>query len=202
MLLPEVMANHRDEVSARLVFFLWQETASQHRLHSQEGEVVSRNCLCHYCLPPVGESKFGRQSSHADDTVEGTIVFADCFVIGSGLVELPWFPGGICRADLPNFLRPKDRPRSQELVVQQCEQRQIRPDAQRQREHGRGGEAGVLQQHAASVTEILNETLHSHSASGVWVVVARAVFSVNSIRPSKMCSRRFPNHALNSEWVT
>src|SRR5205823_10765251 len=53
--------------------------------------------------------------------------------------------------------------RTQQEVVDQAENRRVGPDAEREREHGHGGEAGVLQQLAKSEFQIVH---------GSWSVVS------------------------------
>src|SRR5215475_2770590 len=52
-------------------------------------------------------------------------------------------------------LRGIDRQRFQQHGVNQAEDRRIGPDAQRQRERGHAGKAGMLQQHPRAITQVL-----------------------------------------------
>src|SRR5437867_9965118 len=94
-----------------------------------------------------------------DQIFENAIVFADRVAIGWGKVDRFWLAGGIGWQNLPKFFRSFYRPRAQELFIEQSEQRQIRPDAERQREHGHGSEAGILQQLAEGEFEVVHGSL-------------------------------------------
>src|SRR5213082_1598539 len=60
------------------------------------------------------------------------------------------------RPDGHESLRIRKRQRPQDYCVNDTENGRVRPDAQREREHGHGGEAGVLQQLAEGEFQIIH----------------------------------------------
>src|SRR2546425_336295 len=62
------------------------------------------------------------------------------------------------------FLRPFHRQGAQADGIQKLENRRVGSDAEREREHGHGGEAGVLEQLAEGEFEVV----HSGIGFGVW----------------------------------
>src|SRR5438874_10385756 len=58
--------------------------------------------------------------------------------------------------DLHDSVRLEERQRPQEYCVYDAEDRRVRSDSKREREHGYGGEAGVLQQLAEGEFEIIH----------------------------------------------
>src|SRR5439155_13712516 len=62
-------------------------------------------------------------------------------------------------AGSPNRHQPisvRERQRAHQHAINAAEDRRVRPDAQRQRQHGDGGEAGVLEQRANGVAKIVH----------------------------------------------
>jgi len=68
--------------------------------------------------------------------------------------------------------------RSEQKLVDQTEDGGVRPDAQREREHGHSGEAGVLQQLAEGEFEII------HGFGGATSNVQRSTFNFQVGRPA------------------
>src|SRR5438874_4045867 len=65
------------------------------------------------------------------------------------------------------------RQRAEQKSVDNAENRRVGTDAEREREHGHGGEAGVLQQLAEGEAEILQQCVHSLRCDRVWPRYAR-----------------------------
>src|SRR5437879_1106225 len=75
--------------------------------------------------------------------------------------------------DLHDSVRLEERQRPQEYCVYDAEDCRVRSDAEREREHGHGGEAGVLQQLAKGVFEVVH---------GSWSVVSCRLSSHSALR--------------------
>src|SRR5437870_10306724 len=61
--------------------------------------------------------------------------------------------------DLHDSVRLEERQRAQEYCVYDAEDRGVRSDAEREREHGDGGEAGVFQQLAKGEFQIIHNAM-------------------------------------------
>src|SRR2546422_1612145 len=72
--------------------------------------------------------------------------------------------------------RISERQRAEQHRVEHAEHGGVCPDAQRQREHGHGGEAGILQQLAESEAEIIHGS--SSVESCPWSLVSCFSFSI------------------------
>ena len=82
-------------------------------------------------------------------------------------------------------VRILDGKRLEQEFVQDAKDRRIRPDAQREREHSHGGEAGVLQQLAKGEFEIVH---------GSWSVVSGPLSVAGQIpKPQTPSSREIPS---------
>jgi hypothetical protein len=62
-------------------------------------------------------------------------------------------------------IRIPDRQRAQQELVDQAENRRVGADAQRQRQHRRGGEATMFEEQAEREREIIHGKAPEHSAS-------------------------------------
>ncbi len=74
-------------------------------------------------------------------------------------------PVGRAIADRDETIRIGIRKRTQQDGVHDGEDRGVRADAERQREDGRGGEAGCAPQHAQAVADVLAERVEPRQAA-------------------------------------
>ena len=61
---------------------------------------------------------------------------------------------------MTQFLRTSHRQQPQHHLINEAEDRGVRADAQREREHRYGGEAGVLEQLAEGESQIIHGSLN------------------------------------------
>jgi hypothetical protein len=67
---------------------------------------------------------------------------------------------GFFSFDVDDAFGVRKRKRTEENAVHQAKDRGVRADAERERNDGDGGEAFVLQQHAESVADVVQEGCH------------------------------------------
>src|SRR5437762_1751794 len=117
-------------------------------------------------------------SYHVAQYIAGLLLVIDEVEIGGRSFHRLGF---LVRDDRDNFVRPVRREWPQEDGVEYAKDCSVGPDAQRERDHGHGGETGVLQQLAEGEFEII------HGAWSVSVVRRPLLFisSTSSIRESR-----------------
>ena len=145
---PKRVADHRDRTRFRSAVILRLKSSSERRAHAERLKIGAGDQLAHTLI--------GGLAGHADRQLrkrvrsknprEYIVDVSQPFVTRIG--ELAW------KND--QFLRTSHRQQPQHHLINEAENRCVRPDAERKCEHGHGGEAGILQQLAESEFEIIH----------------------------------------------
>ena len=108
---------------------------------------------------------FGHDACVANHALEHAWVLADGFVVGSADRESDRLPRSGAGLDSPQFVWICDRFGTEHQVVEHREQSEIDADAEGQREHRHGGEAGILQHLSRAITKILSQIFNPTQAA-------------------------------------
>src|SRR5437667_7440046 len=135
-----------------------KECSPQNRLNAQDIEIVACdqiNLDWLRMVPNVCKHGFGCSSSrcHVHKHIGQRPEIKKVRVRDIECADSP-FPCAVDANQLIQILHARQS--SEEKRVRQTENRGVRPDAESEREHGHGGEAGVLQQLAEGVFQIVH----------------------------------------------
>ena len=156
LVLPKGVAKHGDAVRAHFCVLFGQKAAAQNGRDTEEGEVVAGNQLGDNALGAFLGSQFGCDARVSNGPVEHSGVPADGIVVRATGIVGNWFAGGRSGLDGPQFVGIGNGLRAEQQLVKDCKERKVRPDAEREREHGDSGETRVLQQLAVGEIEIVH----------------------------------------------
>ncbi len=157
---PQALAEHNGPAASGLMFFRQKRPAGQ-RLHTQQSEELNgdlgrsdsnRVAAAEQCRLPV---------SIRGQVFEDMVLFDPFLEVG---IEHRFKSVGstLVLVNGVNHQQPvggREWQRPEQHSVDNAEHGRVRPDAERQREHGYGGEAGVLQQLAEGVFQIVHKQL-------------------------------------------
>ncbi len=158
--LPEAVTQDDNMFSALLILIL-SETAAQSGLHSQQREEIGRDAGRQepFGFPIAGEVVVGNAAQDGD-VLEHRVLRLQVAMVGRRHRQ----PVKLRRLSPERHepLRLRERQRAQHDGIDDAENRRRGADAEREREHSHGREAGVLEQLAECVTKVV-----VHSGSGV-----------------------------------
>ena len=159
--LPNRIAEQNDVVPTRLSFFV-KERSSHVRLNAQGGEETGGNVRSGYALGRSAHAQVEDVASHRRDIREAAAVLDE--VVKFGRRDVVAVVGNSdareTHPDDHEAARIPVRQRTEEHAIHHAEDRCVRADAERERQHRNGGEAGVLRQHPYSVPQILEKCRH------------------------------------------
>src|SRR2546426_8831867 len=150
--LPKPMREDDDFVLARLVL-AWRERAPEQRPRPEDVETVGRHPQAIDVLRLAYAREIQVGADERSETVEcDALLFPVDEHAGRNRVLFAWggrFP------HLHELARLVVMERFQQHTIDDAKDGRVRPDAEREREHGHGGEAGGLQQVAEGTAKIV-----------------------------------------------
>ncbi len=166
MSLPQSMTQHGDAITL-LAILLRQKRAAQQRLRAEGREQAGRSVAGVDLGRGVAQHEveaFAALPARTDGHIgEHRVLRAPIEVIRPAHPLLLDAPLGTALPQRDQPVRLGIRQRPEQHAIDDAEDRRVRPDAQREREHGDGGEAGVLQQLAEGEFEVLHFREESHA---------------------------------------
>ena len=155
---PEAEVEKRDAFASRLVFVCAEEP-TERGLHAEHRQQLRRRLAGRDALRLAGVARQVRAVAR--------VVGRDVGCRTQRVAQVPHFGLGnrVLRdalsrkpaPDLHELLRAVEGERTQQHRVDHAEDDGVGADAERQREHGDGGEAGRLGQHANGVSKVLKD---------------------------------------------
>src|SRR5262249_3623130 len=163
---PEGIAEQRDTLDAG-AFFIGKECAPQRSLHAQHREKVGRHADTAH---PFGRfaarivKSLVLERAHA---LERVTLCAPVKQVSDrqwrAISSRRLWPAVPHHYQAPRIF---ERQRFEEHSIDNTEDRRVRTDAQRQREHGNQSEDWIFQQHSRAIPQILPESIHWSSPFG------------------------------------
>ncbi len=194
-LLPEAVAEHH-RAGRALAVFLRQEIASQKWADAEEREEARRNVFAREVLGFAGPGEVEVIAAEGAHIGEGTAFAAPIEEIRVRHRALRELRRGL--EDHQQPVRIGIRQRLQKHAVHHAENGRVRPDAQRQRQHRDGGEAGVLAQRAESVAKVLPKAGQDTSRSARCFRAPRTTGSGALVRSTARSSLASSSWSLTS----
>ena len=160
---PQFMTDHRHPMAVPLVI-LRKKCATEQRLHAQNAEKTRRCVNRFHLFDTVGADQIeivGAQPSGPEShAFKDAVLFPPIQEIRPGHL----FPvEAAARTSFPQHdeaVRLRIRQRLEKDSVDHAEDRCIRPNAQRQCEHGHAAEAWALQQQAQGIAKVIHFTVY------------------------------------------
>ena len=158
-LLPAGVTDDHDRVRAGCSIFLWQKAAPQRRFHTEDIEVIPRNivtpgALVHAVVAQAGDDKaIGEQAG--EDGVAVAVVLVVQVRLESEIGPIAQLP-----VDRDQLRRLAHRQRSKQHRIDQAEDRGVRANPERHGKNSQRGKAGMLQQLAPAIANVLSQCTH------------------------------------------
>ena len=155
------MTDHRHRVRVWCFVFLGHEGAAQCRTQSKRVEEVPRHYRTGDQIGLIVVSSAHGDARVSEQITEHFILVAIINVVGIRGNAQRTRPASV--EDEEESVRPGYRQWSEQRSVDDAEDRSVRADAQRQREHCYCGESGTRAQNPQAVTKVLPQGFHSYA---------------------------------------
>ena len=156
---PVVVAQHRDRLSARRAIVVRREGAADLRAHAEDVEEVAGHELAVHALGLSAGEQRQRRREAGDHAVEHRVLIPQVAVhrVRQGAVVERPSPERAGAVEHDELLGRLHRQHPQQHLVGEREDRGVRADAERQRQHDDDGEGRRLEEGAQGVAEIAHD---------------------------------------------